>query len=76
MIGNDHEVSGLPGGVHTACGIGEHEIPDSEYPEGLDGIDALLECPALIVVEASLHAQNLSAFKLTDCESALVSRHR
>ena len=79
MIGNNHQVANLKAGVHATGGIGYEERLDAQFVHHADGECHLFHRVALVVVEASLHGQDVNAAQLAEDKLSAVAlngRHR
>ena len=61
MIGDNHQVTNLESGVHATCSVRDEECLDTQLVHDTNGEGNLLHIVSLIVVEASLHSQDVHA---------------
>ena len=73
VVGDNHQVADSEGRVHASGGIGDIECADAELIHDAHGEGDLLHGVALIIVEASLHGQDVDASELAEDEFAGVS---
>ena len=73
MVGDDHDVGDVEGGVEAAGGVGEDEFFDAELAEHLDGEGEGLHRVALVVVEAAAHNEDGGAVEGAEDEGAAVA---
>ena len=74
MVGNEHQLSGLPVGVHTAGGVGDHQGVAPQQTQYPHRIGDLLIGVALVVVHPTLHHRHLLALQGAEHQAALVAR--
>ena len=73
VVGDDHEVANLEGGIHATGSIGDEERLDAQFVHDADGERHLFHGVALVVVEAPLHGHDVYAAQLAEDECAGVS---
>ena len=73
VVGDNHQVANLEGGVHTAGGIRYEERFDAQFVHYTDREGHLLHGVALIIVEAALHGQDVHSAELAEDELSLMS---
>ncbi len=66
MVGDNHEVANLEGRVHAAGSVGDEEGLDAQLVHHSDGEGHLLHVIAFVVMEASLHSQNVHASEFAE----------
>ena len=75
MVGDDHDVGDVEGGVEAAGGVGEDQFFDAELAEHLDGEGEGLHGVSLIVVEAAAHDEDGDAVEGAEDEGTAVALH-
>ena len=70
MVGDDHQVANLEGGVHATSGIGHEERLDAQFVHHTDGECHLLHGVALVEVETTLHGEDVNATQFSEDELA------
>ena len=73
MVGDNHQVANLEGRVHAACSVRYEECLNAQLVHDTNSESDLLHVIALIVVETSLHGQNVYATQFTEDECSGVS---
>ena len=73
VVGDDHEVANLEGGVHATGSIGDEERLDAQFVHDADGERHLLHVVALVVVESALHGHDVDAPEFAEDELAAMS---
>ena len=73
MVGDDHQVANLEGGIHATCGIRYKEGLDAQFVHDANRERDFLHRVALVIVEAALHGHNVYAAQFAEDELARVS---
>ena len=73
MVGDDHDVGDVEGGVETAGGVGEDDFFDAELAKNLNGESEGLHGVSLIVMEAAAHDEDGGAVEGAEDEGAAVA---
>ena len=73
MVGNDHQVANLKGGIHTTSGIADKECFYAKFIHHTDGEGDFLHRVALVVVETALHGHDVYTTQLAEDECTSVS---
>lgn len=73
MVGDYHQVTNLESGVHATCSVRDEECLDTQLVHDTNGEGNLLHIVSLIVVETSLHSQDVYATQLTENQFAAVA---
>ena len=73
MVGDEHQIAGLPLGVDTAGGVGDDELRAAQQGEHPHRIGDLFIAVTLVVVHPALHDGHVLALELTEDQLALVA---
>ena len=73
MVGDNHQVTNLESGVHATSSVRYEECLDTQLVHDTNGEGNLLHIVSLIVVETSLHSQDVYATQLTENQFAAVA---
>ena len=73
VVGDDHDVANLEGGVHAAGGVGDEECLYAHFIHDTNGERHLFHRVALIVVEASLHGHDVHATQFAEDQLAAMA---
>ena len=73
MVGDDHQVANLEGWIHATCCIGDKECLDAQLVHDANGEGDSLHAVAFVVVETSLHGQDVNTSQLAEDELAGVA---
>ena len=73
MVLNEHQIGRTESGVDAAGSIGDDQGSNPQQLHHTHRQGHLLEVIALIIVEASLHAENFPSFQLSHHKLSLVS---
>jgi hypothetical protein len=73
MVGDNHEVANLEGGIHATCRIGDEERLDAQLVHDANGEGDLLHVITLVVVETALHGHDVYTAKLAEDEGTSVT---
>ena len=76
MVGNDHQVANLEGGIHATGSIRHEECLDAQFVHHTDGECHFLHVIPLVVVEASLHGHDVHATQFAEDECTSVTFYR
>ena len=73
MVGDNHQVANLEGGVHAAGSIADEERLDAQFIHHADGEGDGFHVVTLIIVEAALHGEYVYTAEFAEDELARVS---
>jgi len=73
VVGDDHHVANLEGGIHATGGIRYEECLDAQLIHHSGGEGHLLHVVTFIIVEAALHGHDVDTAQLTEDEFAGVA---
>ena len=73
VVGDDHQVANLEGGVHAAGGVADEERLDAQFVHHPDREGDFLHRVALVVVEAALHGHDVNSAQFAEDQHAAVS---
>ena len=74
VVGNEHQVPGLPAGVDASGGIGDDQGVTPQQAQHPDGVGHLLIGVALVVVRSALHDRHPLPLQSAEDQPPLVSR--
>ena len=75
MVGNDHQVAGKERGIDSSCGIGDEKVLHADFMQHAHRKRDLLHGIAFVVVETSLHGDDVLPAESADEEVAFVPLH-